>query len=64
MMIFKFILLTVAIFFSILIGVQTVLIIVAVLASFRQNTKLKVTGPNLVSVLLCALAWAAYLLFF
>ena len=63
-MIFKFIILAVAIFFSILIGVQTVLIIVVVLASFRQNTKLKVTGPNLVSVLLCALAWAAYLLFF
>ena len=60
MIILKFILLAFAIFFSILIGVQTILIIVAVLASLKQ----KVTGPNLVSVMLCALAWTAYLILF
>ena len=64
MVVLKFILLAVAMFFSILIGVQTILIIVAVLASLKQKTKLNVTGPNLVSVMLCALAWAAYLIFF
>ena len=64
MIVLKFILLAVAIFFSILIGIQAILIIVAVLASFRQKTKLKVTGPNLVSVMLCAIAWAAYLILF
>ena len=64
MIILKFILLAFAIFFSILIGVQTILIIVAVLASLKQKTKLKVTGPNLVSVMLCALAWTAYFLLF
>ena len=64
MIILKFILLAFAIFFSILIGVQTILIIVAVLASLKQKTKLKVTGTNLVSVMLCALAWAAYLILF
>ena len=64
MIILKFILLAFVIFFSILIGVQTILIIVAVLASLKQKTKLKVTGPNLVSVMLCASAWAAYLILF
>ena len=64
MIILKFILLAFAIFFSILIGVQIILIIVAVLASLKQKTKLKVTGPNLVSVMLCAIAWAAYLILF
>ena len=64
MIILKFILLAFAMFFSILIGVQTILIIVAVLASLKQKTKLKVTGPNLVSVMLCALTWATYLIFF
>ena len=64
MMILKFLLLAVALFFSILIGAQVILIIVAVLSSLKRKTKLNVTGPHLVSIMLCALAWAAYLVFF
>lgn len=64
MIVLKFIILSIALFCSILIGIKLIITLMGLIAAMRNKASYNTTGTSLLWFLVCAMAWAAYIVFF